>query len=107
MARTHGTRSTYNAGCRCDNCRVASRAARARQRAVASGQSEPSEALGAGWALVGLLGVAGGGYALWHAVTMQRPAEGDVGAFRRTRWRWCVGGAVLVGAGVYAFSRSG
>ncbi len=32
MARTHGTRSAYNAGCRCDACREASRLARARQR---------------------------------------------------------------------------
>ena len=32
MARTHGTRSAYNAGCRCGACREASRLARARQR---------------------------------------------------------------------------
>ena len=32
MARTHGTRSAYNAGCRCEACREASQLARARQR---------------------------------------------------------------------------
>lgn len=32
MARTCGTASTYNAGCRCDDCRRASREARRRIR---------------------------------------------------------------------------
>jgi len=34
MTITHGTRSAYNRGCRCDACREASRMARARQRAA-------------------------------------------------------------------------
>ena len=45
MARTHGTRSAYNAGCRCDLCREAARLARARQREAArpTGTSYPIE----------------------------------------------------------------
>jgi hypothetical protein len=32
---THGTKSAYNRGCRCDACREASRLARSRQRQTA------------------------------------------------------------------------
>jgi hypothetical protein len=39
MTVTHGTRSAYNKGCRCEACREASRQARARQRAAAANPS--------------------------------------------------------------------
>jgi hypothetical protein len=67
MTVTHGTRSAYNKGCRCDGCREASRLARARQRAAAV---EPDASLESGirsrglWPLVVVLAIAGTGSAL-------------------------------------------
>jgi hypothetical protein len=111
MARTHGTRSAYNAGCRCDACREATRVARARQRA-GSGW-EPSAAVpesadydvappGLGWALAGVVTVGAGGYALWHGATMDTQEDSDPEAVRRRRKRWLLAGGVLVVFGIVA-----
>jgi len=64
MTVTHGTRSSYNRGCRCDACREASRLARARQRAVATeriSRTEPSLRTPSPWVFVALLAGAGVG----------------------------------------------
>jgi hypothetical protein len=54
MTVTHGTRSAYNRGCRCDACREASRLARAQQRAAAAERTSrtvPSVRTTSPWAL--------------------------------------------------------
>ena len=49
MARTHGTRSAYNAGCRCDACRDAE-AERGRRRRLALGAGpRPDPSVAAPW----------------------------------------------------------
>jgi hypothetical protein len=65
---THGTRSAYNKGCRCDMCRETSRLARARQREIARTR-DAAESTDAGvappWVVVA--GLAGGGvFCLWR-----------------------------------------
>jgi hypothetical protein len=84
MARTHGTRSSYNAGCRCHSCREASRLARARQRATTSGilSVDPGSSAFApdtgselAWGLIALFAFGAGGLSLWHGATMQTPAD--------------------------------
>lgn len=44
MARTHGTRSCYNAGCRCEACQSAERERKRRQRAATSARSTVARA---------------------------------------------------------------
>jgi len=111
MARTHGTRSAYNAGCRCDDCRETARAARARQRAAQvwdpsvfvpegpdSGVASPP-APGVGLAMTGLAALGVGGYALWHGATNRPEEHPDPEVARRRRRRWILGGLVLVVVG--------
>jgi len=112
MARTHGTRSAYNAGCRCDDCREATRVARARQRAAQSwgpsalvpGNTDtgvaPRPAPGVGVALVGLIALGSGGYALWHGATLEVPEDTDSEALGHSRRRWLFAGTVLVVTGI-------
>jgi len=111
MARTHGTRSAYNAGCRCDECREASRVARARQRTVSQGRIARSEAQAleaeppggeAGLAVLGLLSLGAGGVSLWHGATMHPDEERDPESARRTRHRWILAGVVLLIIGAVA-----
>ena len=104
MARTHGTRSAYNAGCRCDSCREASRLARARQREAAretAYQDDVTDDASGGSGLLVMVALAllmGGGVSLWRA---SRPPKHDetVSGADRTRRSWIVGG-VLTAAGV-------
>jgi hypothetical protein len=113
MARTHGTRSAYNAGCRCDACREASRLARARQRSAQRSQMAspvyqdavaPSDGPAVAWTVVALACFGSGGYALWRGATLQD--QGDVeGTFRRTRRKWILAGAGLIAFGLVALSR--
>jgi hypothetical protein len=109
MARTHGTRSSYNAGCRCDDCREASRLARARQRAVTERRTSSWGDEGAvafrtsggsnGRRFAGWLMVGGGLLSLWHGVTLEQSPDVDAEAYRRTRKRWYIAGGVLVAVG--------
>ena len=106
MARTHGTRSAYNAGCRCDACREASRLARARQRNAAQDFDNygdgTEDAMPEGWLiLLGLVLFTAGLVTLWQA---SPPGEDDESATGpdRTRRRWIVGG-VLAAAGIASF----
>jgi hypothetical protein len=100
MTVTHGTRSTYNKGCRCDACREASRLARARQRAAAtrSANNELERATGAVWVIV--FATAAGG------VLSLRPKKlkTDDDASWRPAWPWVVAGVILLGiaAGIAA-----
>jgi hypothetical protein len=100
MTITHGTRSTYNKGCRCEACREASRQARARQRAAAAKppvKTERSPSMAEPWVFVGILVAAGAG-SLWHAKGLRNAAESsDV-----LVWPWVLTGFALlaVAAGV-------
>jgi hypothetical protein len=83
---THGTRSAYNKGCRCDMCREASRLARARQREIARTQ-DAAESIDAGvappWVVVA--GLAGGGvFCLWRGWRIE--AEDPEAIAARKRW---------------------
>jgi hypothetical protein len=103
MARAHGTRSAYNAGCRCDACREASRSARARQRdAVRSlGHDDGREdATGRGGLLilVALVLLIAGGVNLWGASDLLTDEESTAGQ-GHTRRGWILG-AILTSAGV-------
>ena len=75
MTHTHGTRSAYNHGCRCDDCREASRLARARHRAAHrsddSGVHDHDNGVTSSATLIvlGLALVTAGGATAWHAVT--------------------------------------
>ena len=100
MTVTHGTRSSYNRGCRCDACREASRLARARQRAVATeriSRTEPSLRTPSPWVFVALLAGAGVG-SLWNAKRLRTEEEPSGAAV----WPWVVSGLTLlaVAAGV-------
>src|SRR5271165_5489416 len=109
MARTHGTRSSYNAGCRCDACREAARLARARQREASRYGTRsavaPFDGSDAAWK-VAVASLCGGGLALWKGVTLPRE-EVEEDAFRRTRHRRILAGIGLVGFGLFVFSRMG
>jgi hypothetical protein len=123
MTVTHGTRSTYNRGCRCDACREASREARARQRSVVRGeQGSPPTRPAKTWSseasnpyvatpttdhevapvgfpatAIGAVLVGAGAFCLWHGWRMRPgPDAEDPGRAWAT---WCVSGAVLVVAG--------
>jgi hypothetical protein len=114
MARTHGTRSAYNAGCRCDACREATRVARARQREVQAwgpsasvpGEGENAVALkggrGVGLALAGVAALSVGGYALWHGWTLQAPDEANPEEPKCTRRTYLLAGTALVVLGLAA-----
>ena len=92
---THGTRSAYNKGCRCDMCREASRLARARQREYVRtletpGGTDPGVA--PPWVLVA--GLTGGGmFCLWHGYRINAE-DPEAKAARR---RWILAGLVLTG----------
>jgi len=96
----HGTRSTYNKGCRCDACREASRLARARQRAAArERQVDPVAGHDAGlpsvspWVLTA--GLAGGAvWCFWHASQIDVTQSPDAVASSR---RWMLTGIGLAG----------
>jgi hypothetical protein len=112
MARTHGTRSAYNAGCRCEACRGASRLARARQREAERYQLGPPidekavasfDGRAVGWALVSLGCFGAGGYALWKGATLQH--HHDVTQSRRNQRKWIVAGVSLIAFGLVAISR--
>jgi hypothetical protein len=83
---THGTRSAYNKGCRCDMCREASRLARARQRELVRTRNA-AESTHAGvappWVLVA--GLAGGGvFCLWRGWRIK--AEDPETRVAQRRW---------------------
>ena len=91
---THGTRSAYNKGCRCEACREASRLARARQRAAASDRAVDAAVgvtMSARWVLVVGLAVAGGA-SLSHARRLREAASGSMEPY----WRWILAGAVFL-----------
>jgi hypothetical protein len=69
MTVTHGTRSAYNKGCRCEACREASRRARDRQRAAVEDRAAPTEpGATTGWPRVYVVGLAAIGVgSLLHA----------------------------------------
>jgi hypothetical protein len=91
----HGTRSAYNRGCRCDECRSASADARRRQREMARerawemhmSHSEPAVRS----VFLGTIGVAS---MAWGATVVRRRCDFD----GRDTWRWWVvlGGAAFV-----------
>jgi hypothetical protein len=93
---THGTRSAYNKGCRCDMCREATRVARARQREIARTlDTTGSTDLGIAPPWVLLASLAGGGvFCLWHG----RRIEAEDAETRAARRRWILAGLVLMGA---------
>ena len=108
MARTHGTRSAYNAGCRCDACREEARLSRARQRAAQvwdptgfvpevsdAGVASP-RAPAVGVAMTGLAALGVGGCAVWHGATMRPEEHPDPEVARRSRRRWIMAGLVLL-----------
>jgi hypothetical protein len=94
MTVTHGTRSSYNRGCRCDACREATRLARARQRAHAvdrSASTQPDVTTPSPWVFVVALSAAGAG-SLWHARNIAK--AGDTSS--EHAWRWAVAGLILL-----------
>ena len=102
MARTHGTRSAYNAGCRCDLCREAARLARARQRDAArstgTSYATPEGAtVAGGFVVLGLVLLVIGGSLWWRA--SHPPEAGGADEPDRTRRRRIVGGC-FAAAGV-------
>jgi hypothetical protein len=96
---THGTRSAYYQGCRCEECRETARLARARQRATAAGRAgRPRKAQGHlqdRWTLVGVL--VGAGVLSLRQAKRFRIDERTAGV---PAWPWVVAGVVLLtGAG--------
>jgi hypothetical protein len=57
---------------------------------------------GVGWAIVGVVTVGAGGYALWHRATLRAQEDRDPKALRRSRKRWLFAGGVLVVFGIVA-----
>ena len=106
MTTTHGTRSAYNRGCRCDACREVSRAARARQREAVRGNAEIPNSYDDGGATTGIglipaglvLLVAGGsiGWAAWRTNIEPDATDAELAARRRH----IVLGVLLAAAGV-------
>jgi hypothetical protein len=85
MTVTHGTRSTYNKGCRCDACREASRLTRARQRSAASDRTAAVEfgvKKARPWVFVVLLAAAGAG-SLLHARSLKAANMGQRSRYGR------------------------
>ena len=112
MARTHGTRSAYNAGCRCDACREASRLARARQREAERCQLQSpvhenavasSEDPAVAWTVVALACFGTGSFALWKGATLQD--HRDVNQRHRDKRKWILAGVGLIAFGLVAISR--
>lgn len=95
---THGTRSAYNQGCRCDECREAARLARARQRSAAAERVASRKAQGHlpdRWSLVGVL--VGAGVLSLRQAKQLRAEEGTA---EIPVWPWVVVGVMLLtGAG--------
>ena len=84
---THGTRSSYNRGCRCDVCREAARVARARQRSAAQ-ERHPSPVSAeydgciSPWILI--VGLAGGaGWCFWRSSRIDATQSPEAAASRR------------------------
>jgi hypothetical protein len=92
MTITHGTRSAFNRGCRCDACREASRLARARQRAAEAQRPAHIGPRGGPWAIV-VATAALGAMSLWHAKKLKT----DDDALGKSVWPWVVAGVVLLG----------
>jgi hypothetical protein len=96
---THGTRSAYNRGCRCEACREASRLARARQRDAVrirrAGRDTEADAIDVAspWGLVVILG-GGAVWCLWQA--RQIPQDDDP-VHAAARRRWIVAGLLFAG----------
>ncbi len=115
MARTHGTRSAYNAGCRCDACREASRLARARQREAERCQLgllvnedavvAPSDGPAFAWVVVALVCFGTGGFALWKGATLQKNHEDVDGSYRRDKRKWMLAGKGFIAFGLVAIPR--
>jgi hypothetical protein len=102
MARTHGTRSAYNAGCRCDLCREATRLARARQREAARPTRTPSAkdkgaTVDGVFVALGLVLLIIGGSMWWRA--SHPPEGGAADTLDRARRRRMIGGC-FAAAGV-------
>jgi hypothetical protein len=98
MTVTHGTRSAYNRGCRCDACREASLLARAQQRAAAverTSRTVPSVRTTSPWAFVVGLAAAGVG-SLLHAKKLKTAEDG----LAQPAVVWVVAGVVLLGLAV-------
>lgn len=98
---SHGTRSAYNRGCRCDACREASRLARARQRSAAGERQSASVvsdyrelASPSLWILIA--GLAGGSaWSFWHASRIDSTQSPEAATSRRN---WRVAGILLGGS---------
>jgi hypothetical protein len=100
MARTHGTRSAYNAGCRCDLCREAARQARARQREAArtTGTTytfEEGATAGGGFVVFGLVLLIIGGVVWWRA--SHSPEDATTDELDHAGRRRLIGGFVAAG----------
>ena len=96
---THGTRSAYNRGCRCETCREATRLARARQREAVRARRDDwdSEAdVASPWGLVVILG-GGAVWCLWQA--RQIPKDDDPVHVAAQR-RWILAGFLCVGLAI-------
>jgi hypothetical protein len=94
MTVTHGTRSAYNRGCRCEACREASRLARARQRAAASdgtARTELGVTTAPPWVFAVVLAAAGAGL-LWYAKNLRTAVDQS----EVPVWPWVVSGVVLL-----------
>ena len=110
MARTHGTRSSYNTGCRCAAYREASRLAHPRQREADRWKARlssdeavaPFEAIGVPWLTVGVVGFGTGGFTLWKGVTFESNEDVDEDTGRHTRRRWILAGVGLLVFGLFA-----
>lgn len=76
---THGTRSAYNHGCRCDACREASRLSRARQRAAAkhAATCEATTGMPGPWLFVIVFAAAGTGSLLARVETEAAQPRGS------------------------------
>jgi hypothetical protein len=76
---THGTRSAYNHGCRCDACGEAARLARARQRAVHRADighpPEVDDYVRLGTGPITVIALAAGGVLVWRARNLRRQDE--------------------------------
>jgi hypothetical protein len=89
--------------------------ARARQRAAVDTFSEgtfdgrtaasPETGLGHPWALLGVVAIGTGGFALSHGATMHADDANNPEATRRTRRHWYVAGIALLIVGIVALAQ--